>query len=154
MCMLCCTLIWRAQRMSFIKWRWKKFSIQSPTNKVLQWALFMKHSPSPRITRFPLLRFPLTWILDNVALVGEFSISWNISTVSLTQILRNMVFSRNQNVRNAGNRCNLKCALVVCGWVTNLRTHTCRSLCSIMCGNVCVKVQKCKISNNYAHSHT
>ena len=37
--------------------------------------------------------------------VGEFRISWIISTVPLTRFLRNAVFSRNQNARNVGNRC-------------------------------------------------
>ena len=39
------------------------------------------------------------------ALVGEFRVSWNISTVPLTRFLHNAVFSRNQNVRKSGNRC-------------------------------------------------
>ena len=41
------------------------------------------------------------------ALVGEFHVSWNISTVPLMQFLHNAVFSRNQNARKWGNRCIL-----------------------------------------------
>ena len=41
------------------------------------------------------------------ALVGEFCISWNISTVPLTRFLCNAVFSRNQNARKSGNRWTL-----------------------------------------------
>ena len=32
-------------------------------------------------------------------------VSWNISTVPLTQFLSNAVFSRNQNTHKSGNRC-------------------------------------------------
>ena len=53
------------------------------------------NTPSPHITGFP-----LTWILAFVR------ISWNISTVPLTQILHNAVFSENQNPPNTGNRCS------------------------------------------------
>ena len=38
------------------------------------------------------------------AQVGEFRVSWIISTVPLTRFLRNTVFSRNQNAHTAGNR--------------------------------------------------
>jgi hypothetical protein len=37
--------------------------------------------------------------------VGEFRVTWNISTVPLTWFSRNTVFSRNQNARKSGNRC-------------------------------------------------
>ena len=39
------------------------------------------------------------------ALVGEFCVSGNISTVPLTRYLCNTIFSRNQNVHKSGNRC-------------------------------------------------
>ena len=41
-------------------------------------------------------------------LVEEFHFSWIISTVPLTQILLNTLFSRNQNVCESGYRCILK----------------------------------------------
>ena len=40
-------------------------------------------------------------------LVGEFRVSWNISTVPLTQFSRNMVFSCNQSGCKSGNRCTI-----------------------------------------------
>ena len=48
------------------------------------------NTPSPHITR----------------ILAYVRISWNISTVPVTRILRNTVFSENQNARNTGNRCS------------------------------------------------
>ena len=38
------------------------------------------------------------------ALVGEFSVSWNIRTVPLTKVSHKAFFSRSQNARKLGNR--------------------------------------------------
>jgi len=43
--------------------------------------------------------------LCTYAQVGEFCVSWIISTVPLTQFLRNTIFFKKQNVRNAGDTC-------------------------------------------------
>ena len=67
------------------------------------YTTFFWTTPSPRITRFPLVWFALMWILAYVHVSGE--ILSIISTVPLTWFLRNAVFLKKQNVRNAGNRC-------------------------------------------------
>ena len=46
--------------------------------------------------------------------VGEFRVSWIISTVPLTWFLHNTLFFKKQNARNAGNRC--KCGPRVFIW--------------------------------------
>ena len=54
--------------------------------------------------------FPLTRILPHTdfsymyGLVGEFRVTWNISTVPLRQLSCNTVLSRNQNVCKLGSR--------------------------------------------------
>ena len=40
--------------------------------------------------------------------VGEFRVSWIITTVPLTRFLRNTIFSRNRNARKVGNRCTFQ----------------------------------------------
>ena len=61
---------------------------------LLKGQQLIKNTPSPRITRFPLAWFPLTRILAYVRASGEFCVSWIISTVPLTQFLRNTFFSK------------------------------------------------------------
>ena len=76
---------------------------------------------------------PLRGFLPMKAKVKEFCVSWIISTVPLTQFLCNAVFSRNQNVRNAGNRCiSFKC----CGGVQmrEPRPNSSYVIVSIKCG--------------------
>ena len=58
------------------------------------------HNADSNITQFH-----LPGLLSMYAQVGEFLVSWIISTVTLMRFSRNAVFSRNQNARNVGSRC-------------------------------------------------
>ena len=66
------------------------------------------NTPSPRITGFPLARFPLTRILVYVRASGGILCQLNHQYSPTNAIFTlNAIFFKNQNARNAGNRCIL-----------------------------------------------
>ena len=118
-CVLYCTVVDR-QYLSPAHWNleqkrivhkhsllfWSQFQPELRGFLMLMYRHFLI-TGGPPLTRKSLTRFPLTRFLAYLRVSGGISISGDHSTVPLTQISCNTVFSKSQNARKVGTLCTV-----------------------------------------------
>ena len=94
----------RKKNLLYLDWRNSILKYRNKIHFKHKNFFFIMYTQSPHNmvstnANFHLPKFQLMY-----ALVGEFSVSWNIRTVPLTQVSHKAFFSRSQNARKLGNR--------------------------------------------------